>query len=112
MSEMLTQISTCWWMHYVCSKENIEDLGTDGRHQDGVDSGQLHVDLEAEIGEGLWGGFVDVFNLHALCHHSQVCVSYTLHLGVHGALSGENDHNQLCVKKINIFKGLFLMSGV
>ena len=54
---MLTQISTCWWMHYVCSKENIEDLGTDGRHQDGVDSGQLHVDLEAEIGEGLWGRF-------------------------------------------------------
>ena len=40
----------------VCSKEKIEDLGTDG-----VDSGQLHVDLEAEIGEGLWGGFVDVF---------------------------------------------------
>ena len=56
MSEMLTQIFTCWWMHDVTSKENIEDLGTDG-----VDSGQLHVDLEAEIGEGLWGGFVDVF---------------------------------------------------
>ena len=42
MSEMLTQIFTCWWMHDVTSKENIEDLGTDG-----VDSGQLHVDLEA-----------------------------------------------------------------
>ena len=53
---MLTQISTCWWICDVCFMENIEDLGTDG-----VDSGQLHVDLEAEIGEGLWGGFVDVF---------------------------------------------------
>ena len=78
----------------VCSKENIEDLGTDG-----VDSGQLHVDLEAEIGEGLWGGFVDVLSLYALRRHAQHGVSNTLHLSIHGGLAGENEHDQLCVKK-------------
>ena len=81
---MLTQMSTCGWMRDIWSVGNdgfIEDLGPDGRHQDGVDSTQLHVDLEAEIGEGLWGGFVDIFSLHALCPYSQ------------------DEQDQLCVKK-------------
>ena len=72
---MLTQMSTCGWMRDIWSEENdgfIEDLGPD---------------LEAEIGEGL----------HALCR--QDGVSNTLHLSVHGGLAGENEHDQLCVKK-------------
>ena len=72
---MLTQMSTCGWMRDIWSEENdgfIEDLGPD---------------LEAEIGEGL----------HAL--HRQDGVSNTLHLSVHGGLAGENEHDQLCMKK-------------
>ena len=72
---MLTQMSTCGWMRDIWSEENdgfIEDLGPD---------------LEAEIGEGL----------HAL--RRQDGVFNTLHLSVHGGLAGENEHDQLCVKK-------------
>jgi len=50
------------------------------RHQDVVDAAQLHVDLEAEVGEGLRGRLHHVLHLDALRGHAQQGVSHTLHL--------------------------------
>ena len=60
-------------------------------------SAQLHVDPEAEVREGLWGGFVEVFRPDTLLRHFQDGVSDTLHLRVHGGFARENDHDQLSV---------------
>lgn len=51
------------------------------RHKDVVDPAKLDVDLEAEVGKGLRGGFHHVFDLDALCGHSQERVPNSLHLG-------------------------------
>lgn len=51
------------------------------RHKDVVDPAKLDVDLEAEVGKGLWGGFHHVLDLDALRGHSQEGVPNTLHLG-------------------------------
>lgn len=49
------------------------------RHKDVVDPAKLDVDLEAEVGKGLWGGFHHILDLDALCGHSQESVPNTLH---------------------------------
>lgn len=51
------------------------------RHKDVVDPAKLDVDLEAEVGKGLWGGFHHILDLDALCGHSQESVPNTLHFG-------------------------------
>lgn len=51
------------------------------RHKDVVDPAKLDVDLEAEVGKGLRGGFHHVLDLDALRGHSQEGVPNTLHLG-------------------------------
>ena len=43
-------------------------------------SAQLHIDPEAEVREGLWGGFVEVFRPDTLLRHCQDGVSDRLHL--------------------------------
>ena len=43
----------------------------DTRHEYVVDSSQFHVDLEAEVGEGLWWGSDHILHLYTLCRHSQ-----------------------------------------
>ena len=40
-----------------------EDLRTNARHEDRVHAAQLDVDLQAEVGQGLGGRFVDVLGL-------------------------------------------------
>lgn len=50
------------------------------RNQDVIDASQLDVDLEAEVGEGLWGRLHYVLHLHALGGHAQEGVSHPLHL--------------------------------
>lgn len=49
-------------------------------HQDIVDSPQLDIDLEAEVGEGLGGRLHHVLHLDTLSGHAQESVSYPLHL--------------------------------
>lgn len=51
------------------------------RHEDVVDPPELDVDLEAEVGKGLRGGFHHVLDLDTLRGHSQEGVPNTLHLG-------------------------------
>lgn len=51
------------------------------RHKDVVDPAKLDVDLEAEVGKGLRGGFHHVLDLDALRGHSQERVPNALHLG-------------------------------
>ena len=70
-------------------------LGSDRRHQDRVDTAELHVDLEAEVGECLRAGLVDVLGLDALGGHTQHCVAHSLHLGVHRRLARQHHHHQL-----------------
>ena len=50
------------------------------RHQDVVDASQLHIDLEAEVGEGLRGRLHYVLHLDTLRGHAQERVSHTLYL--------------------------------
>ena len=51
------------------------------RHKDVVDPAKLDVDLEAEVGKGLRGGFYHILDLDALRGHSQEGVPDALHLG-------------------------------
>ena len=72
----------------------VTDLGPDAGHQDAVDAAQLDVDLEAEVGERLRRGLVDVLGLDALGGQAEDGVSHPLHLGCgrntrHAALSAE-----------------------
>lgn len=53
-------------------------------HQNVVDASQLHIDLEAEVGERLRWRLHYVLNLNALCGHAQECVSHTLYLSYDG----------------------------
>ena len=50
------------------------------RHQNVVDASQLHIDLEAEVGEGLRGCLHHVLHLDTLRGHAQERVSHTLYL--------------------------------
>lgn len=50
------------------------------RHKDVVDPAKLDVDLEAEVGKGLRGGFHHVLDLDTLRGHSQEGVPNALHL--------------------------------
>ena len=51
------------------------------RHQDVVDASQLHIDLEAEVGEGLRGRLHHILHLDTLRGHAQERVSHTLYFG-------------------------------
>lgn len=51
------------------------------RHQNIVDASQLGVDLEAEVGESLWGRLHHVLHLHTLGGHAEQRVAHPLHLG-------------------------------
>ena len=51
--------------------------------QDVVDSAQLDIDLQAEVGERLGGGLLHVLHLDTLGGHAQHRVPDTLHLGYH-----------------------------
>lgn len=46
-----------------------------------VDTTQLDVDFQAQVGEGLGRGTIHILQLHTLCGHTQLGVSHTLHLG-------------------------------
>ncbi len=61
-------------------------LRSHGGKQDGIDAAQLHIDLQTEIGEGLWRGLVHILHLYALGRHAQEGVSHPLHLRVHRRL--------------------------
>lgn len=50
------------------------------RHKDVVDPAKLDVDLEAEVGKGLRGGFHHVLDLDTLRGHSQEGVPNAFHL--------------------------------
>lgn len=70
---VVAEIPTRRRMGDISSEENdrfVEDLRSNGGNQNGVDSAKLHVDLEAEIGEGLWRSFVNILCLDALSCHS------------------------------------------
>lgn len=49
--------------------------------QDVVHTSQFDIDLQAEVGQGLRCGPLNVLHLHALCGHPQHRVSHALHLG-------------------------------
>lgn len=49
--------------------------------QDVVHASQLDVDLQAEVGQGLWCGPLHVLHLHTLCGHPQHRVPHALDLG-------------------------------
>lgn len=51
------------------------------RQKDVVDSAQLDIDLETEVGEGLWSGLLHVLHLHTLGGHAQHRVAHTLDFG-------------------------------
>ena len=71
------------------------NLGSDGGDQDAVDSSQLDVDLETQVGESLGRGLVDILGLDTLSGHPQQRVSHPLDLGIDGGLAREDDHHQL-----------------
>ncbi len=75
---------TSRWMGDVSAKED-DGLPEDGRprggHQNRVDAAQLHVDLQAEVGEGLWRCLVHILRLHALRRQSEHDVTDAFHLG-------------------------------
>lgn len=50
------------------------------RHQDVVDSSQLGVDLEAQVGEGLRGRLHYIFHLDTLGRHAKKSVTNTFDL--------------------------------
>ena len=70
-------------------------LGPHRGEEDGVDAAQLHIDLEAEVGEGLGRRLVHVLHLYALRGHAEEGVAHSLHLRVHGRLAGQDNHHQL-----------------
>ena len=41
----------------------MEHLGSDARHQDGVHTTKLHVDLQTQVGQGLRGRLVHILGL-------------------------------------------------
>ena len=41
----------------------MEHLGSDARHQDRVHAAQLHVNLQTQVGQGLWGRLVNILSL-------------------------------------------------
>jgi len=95
---VITEITTRWWMSDISSEENdrfVEDLWSNGGHQNGVDSAKLHVDLEAEIGEGLWRSFVDILGLNTLSCHSQDGVSHPLDFSIDGGFTRKHNYDQL-----------------
>lgn len=49
--------------------------------EDVVDSSQLDIDLQAEVGESLRCCLLNIFHLHTLCGHAEYGVSNTLHFG-------------------------------
>lgn len=50
------------------------------RNQDVVDAAQLGVDLEAKVGESLWGRLDYILHLHTLGGHAEERVADALHL--------------------------------
>ncbi len=70
-------------MCYVCSEEDdwfIEYSWSHGGEEDGVDSAQLDIDLQTEIGECLGGRLDHILRLHTLSRYPQHCVAHSLHL--------------------------------
>ena len=65
----------------------LSNLGSDGGDQDAVDSAQLDVDLETQVGESLGRGLVDILGLDTLRGHPQQSVSHPLHLSVDWSLA-------------------------
>ena len=52
---------------HISSQEDdglMEHLGSNARHQDRVHTAQLHIDLQTQVGQGLWGRLVDILGLY------------------------------------------------
>ena len=73
----------------------IEYLWSDGGQQDGVDSAQLDIDFETQVGEGLGRCLVDILGLDTLSGHPKHSVTDSLDLGIDRGLAGQHHHDQL-----------------
>ena len=75
----------------------IKDFGTNAWQEDVIDSTQLHVYLETEIGKclDLVLRLVHILGLDALCGHAQQGIANPLHLGIDGSSARQNDDDEL-----------------
>ena len=91
-------VVSSWRMCHISTQEDdwlVEHLWSDGGQQDAVDTAQLDIDLETEVGECLGTGLVDILGLDTLSGHPQHGVSHPLDLGVDWSLARQDHHHQL-----------------
>lgn len=78
-------------MCYIGPKEDhrfVENLWPNAGHQDVVDTAQLDVDLETQVGKSLGRCLVDIFGLDTLGSHPKDCVAHSLHFSINRSLAG------------------------